>query len=138
MQIVASTRVQEVLKLPIDSLQTSTCDIQYTEHIDSFALLAVRDETWIYCYTPEIKQQASAWVFEDDSTPTTLRQARSAAYFTLHVNRFIYELRKTFRVPHIVQRVALTPRYDAYSSALRRKSPALLLRSFSITQTHIK
>ncbi|GBP48483.1 hypothetical protein EVAR_16152_1 [Eumeta japonica] len=35
------------------------------------------DETWIYCYMPERKQQSSVWVFEGDSKPTKLRQARS-------------------------------------------------------------
>ncbi|GBP42038.1 Mariner Mos1 transposase [Eumeta japonica] len=35
------------------------------------------DETWIYGYMPERKQQSSVLVFEDDSKPTKLRQARS-------------------------------------------------------------
>ncbi|GBP48473.1 hypothetical protein EVAR_16142_1 [Eumeta japonica] len=35
------------------------------------------DETWIYCYMSARKQQSSVWVFEDDSKPTKLRQARS-------------------------------------------------------------
>ncbi|GBP94927.1 hypothetical protein EVAR_71248_1 [Eumeta japonica] len=35
------------------------------------------DETWIYCYMPERKQQSSVWVYEGDSKPTKLRQARS-------------------------------------------------------------
>lgn len=37
------------------------------------------DETWIYCYDPEKKQQSSEWVFEGDSRPTKIQQAKSVA-----------------------------------------------------------
>ncbi|GBP26568.1 hypothetical protein EVAR_86071_1 [Eumeta japonica] len=41
--------------------------------------LRIGDETRIYCYMPERKQQPSVWVFEGDSKRTKLRQARSIA-----------------------------------------------------------
>lgn len=35
------------------------------------------DETWIYSYIPERKQQSYVWVFEGEDKPTKIRQARS-------------------------------------------------------------
>ena len=39
--------------------------------------LITGDETWIYQYDPETKQQSSVWIFPDDNTPQKLRRARS-------------------------------------------------------------
>lgn len=35
------------------------------------------DESWIYCYEPEKKQQSQVWVFEDEEKPTKVRRGRS-------------------------------------------------------------
>ena len=37
------------------------------------------DETWIYSYEPETKQQSTVWVFPDDPRPTKVVRARSAS-----------------------------------------------------------
>lgn len=37
------------------------------------------DETWIYAYDPETKQQSTVWVFEDEPPPTKVTRARSVA-----------------------------------------------------------
>lgn len=37
------------------------------------------DETWIYSYDPETKQQSSVWVFEDEPPPTKVVRGRSTA-----------------------------------------------------------
>lgn len=35
------------------------------------------DETWIYSYDPETKQQSTVWVFEDEPPPTKVTRSRS-------------------------------------------------------------
>ncbi|GBP48480.1 hypothetical protein EVAR_16149_1 [Eumeta japonica] len=45
--------------------------------------IVIGDETWMYCYIPERKQQSSVWVFEGDSKPTKLKQARSVGKKTV-------------------------------------------------------
>lgn len=35
------------------------------------------DETWIYAYDPETKQQSTVWVFQDEPNPTKVVRARS-------------------------------------------------------------
>ncbi|KAI6649020.1 Transposase [Oopsacas minuta] len=42
-----------------------------------FKTLITGDETWIYQYDPETKQQSSVWLFPDDNPPQKLRRARS-------------------------------------------------------------
>lgn len=37
------------------------------------------DESWIYCYDPETKQQSTVLVFRDEPNPTKVVRARSAA-----------------------------------------------------------
>jgi [histone H3]-lysine36 N-dimethyltransferase SETMAR len=37
------------------------------------------DETWIYAYDPETKQQWTVWVFEDEPPPTKVTRQRSVA-----------------------------------------------------------
>lgn len=37
------------------------------------------DETWIYAYQPETKQQSTVWVFQDESNPTKVVRARSTS-----------------------------------------------------------
>lgn len=37
------------------------------------------DETWIYSYEPETKQQSTVWVFEDESSPTKVVRSRSVS-----------------------------------------------------------
>lgn len=37
------------------------------------------DETWIYCYEPESKQQSAQWVFPDEDKPTKVKRGRSAS-----------------------------------------------------------
>ncbi|XP_011063832.1 PREDICTED: uncharacterized protein LOC105151689 [Acromyrmex echinatior] len=37
------------------------------------------DETWIYSYEPESKQQSTDWVFQNESKPTKVVRSRSAA-----------------------------------------------------------
>lgn len=37
------------------------------------------DETWIYCYEPESKQQSRVWVFDDEPRPTKLKRSRCVA-----------------------------------------------------------
>ena len=39
--------------------------------------LITGDETWIYQYDPETKQQSSIWLLPDDDHPEKLRSARS-------------------------------------------------------------
>ncbi len=36
------------------------------------------DETWIYSYDPETKQQSTVWVFEDELPPTKVTKSKSA------------------------------------------------------------
>ena len=35
------------------------------------------DETWVYQYDPETKQQSAVWLLPDDASPTKVRRARS-------------------------------------------------------------
>ena len=35
------------------------------------------DESWIYAYEPENKQQSTIWVFQDDPNPTKVARAQS-------------------------------------------------------------
>lgn len=37
------------------------------------------DETWIYAYDPETKQQSTVWVYEDEPPPTKVVRQKSAA-----------------------------------------------------------
>ena len=37
------------------------------------------DETWIYSYEPESKQQSIVWVFQNEPKPTKVVRSRSAA-----------------------------------------------------------
>lgn len=37
------------------------------------------DETWIYAYDPETKQQSTVWVFEDEIPPTKVTRAKSVS-----------------------------------------------------------
>ena len=37
------------------------------------------DETWIYSYEPESKQQSTVWVFQNEPKPTKVVRSRSAA-----------------------------------------------------------
>ena len=37
------------------------------------------DESWIYAYDPESKQQSIVWVFQDKSNPTKVANARSTS-----------------------------------------------------------
>lgn len=61
------------------------------------------DETWIYSYEPETKQQSSVWVFQDELNPTKVVRSRSvskkmiAAFFgvTGHVATVALEDRRT-------------------------------------------
>ena len=37
------------------------------------------DESWIYAYEPESKQQSTVWVFQDEKNPTKVARARSTS-----------------------------------------------------------
>ena len=37
------------------------------------------DETWVFQYDPETKQQSAVWVFPDENTPVTFKRNRSAS-----------------------------------------------------------
>ena len=37
------------------------------------------DESWIYAYEAESKQQSTAWVFEDEPNPTKVARSRSTS-----------------------------------------------------------
>ena len=37
------------------------------------------DESWIYAYEPESKQQSTVWVFQDEPNPTKVARARSTS-----------------------------------------------------------
>ena len=37
------------------------------------------DESWIYAYEPETKQQSTVWVFEDEPNPTKVVRGRSTS-----------------------------------------------------------
>lgn len=37
------------------------------------------DESWIYAYDPETKQQSTVWVFPDEANPTKVTRARSTS-----------------------------------------------------------
>lgn len=43
------------------------------------AEIVTGDETWIYSYDPETKQQSTVWVFEDEPPPTKVVRSRSVA-----------------------------------------------------------
>ena len=61
------------------------------------------DETWVYCYDPEKKQQSAVWVFENESAPTKVVREKSrnkkmvASFFgiTGHVSTVALEDRRT-------------------------------------------
>ncbi len=61
------------------------------------------DESWIYAYEPESKQQSTVWVFQDEPNPTKVVRARStskqmvACFFgkTGHVATVPLEQRRT-------------------------------------------
>jgi histone-lysine N-methyltransferase SETMAR len=61
------------------------------------------DESWIYAYEPETKQQSTVWVFQDEPNPTKVIRARStskqmiACFFskTGHVATIPLEQRRT-------------------------------------------
>lgn len=61
------------------------------------------DESWIYAYEPETKQQSTVWVFQDEPKPTKVLRVRStskqmiACFFgiTGHVATVTLEQRKT-------------------------------------------
>ena len=36
------------------------------------------DETWVYQYDPETKQQSAVWVFPDENPPVKFKRSRSA------------------------------------------------------------
>jgi histone-lysine N-methyltransferase SETMAR len=44
----------------------------------SVSYIVTGDETWIYAYDPETKQQSTVWVFEDEPAPTKVTRSRSA------------------------------------------------------------
>ena len=37
------------------------------------------DETWVYQYDPETKQQSAVWVFPDENPPVKFKRNRSAS-----------------------------------------------------------
>lgn len=39
--------------------------------------IVIDDESWVYCYEPERKQQSCEWVFERENIPTKFRQKKS-------------------------------------------------------------
>lgn len=41
------------------------------------AYIVTGDESWVYSYDPETKQQSSVWVFEDEDLPTKVIRGRS-------------------------------------------------------------
>ena len=41
--------------------------------------IASGDETWVYEYDPETKQQSAGWVFPDENSPVKLKKNRSAS-----------------------------------------------------------
>ena len=41
--------------------------------------IITRDETWVYQYDPETKQQSEVWVFSDENPPVKLKRNRSAS-----------------------------------------------------------
>lgn len=43
------------------------------------AEIVTGDETWIYSYNPETKQQSTVWVFDDEPPPTKVIRGRSAS-----------------------------------------------------------
>jgi histone-lysine N-methyltransferase SETMAR len=43
----------------------------------SISEIVTGDETWIYQYDPETKQQSTVWVFEDEDPPTKVVRSRS-------------------------------------------------------------
>ena len=61
------------------------------------------DETWLYCFDPETKQQSSVWVFPDEDPPVKFKRSRSsskqmvASFFTKtgHLITVPLEERKT-------------------------------------------
>ncbi|GFU20219.1 hypothetical protein NPIL_557581 [Nephila pilipes] len=61
------------------------------------------DESWIYAYEPETKQQSTVWVFQDEAKPTKVVRGRStskqmiACFFGIngHVATVALEQRRT-------------------------------------------
>ncbi|GFS95404.1 uncharacterized protein NPIL_598891 [Nephila pilipes] len=43
------------------------------------ASLDISDESWIYAYEPETKQQSTVWVFQDEAKPTKVVRGRSTS-----------------------------------------------------------
>ncbi|GFT35088.1 uncharacterized protein NPIL_581791 [Nephila pilipes] len=67
------------------------------------ASLDISDESWIYAYEPETKQQSTVWVFQDEAKPTKVVRGRStskqmiACFFGIngHVATVALEQRRT-------------------------------------------
>ena len=61
------------------------------------------DESWIYAYEPETKQQSTVWIFQDEPNPTKVVRGRStskqmvACFFkiTRHVTTVPFEQSRT-------------------------------------------
>lgn len=66
-------------------------------------LIVTGDESWIYAFDPEKKEQSRQWVFENEANPTKVQRARSvnkkmiASFFSIdgHVATIALEDRKT-------------------------------------------
>ena len=107
------------------------------------------DESWIYAYEPETKQQSTVWVFQDESNPTKVVRARStskqmvACFFgkTGHVATVPLEQRRTVNsewytticLPEVFEEIRKTNRrkriilhHDNASSHTSRQTTAYL------------
>ncbi|GBP97260.1 hypothetical protein EVAR_70596_1 [Eumeta japonica] len=54
--------------------------------------LGISDESWMYAYDPETKQQSTVWVFQDDPNPTKVIRAKST--LKAHGCLFFWQTRK--------------------------------------------
>ncbi|GFU33705.1 hypothetical protein NPIL_562891 [Nephila pilipes] len=85
------------------------------------------DESWIYAYEPETKQQSTVWVFQDEAKPTKVVRGRStskqmiACFFGIngHVATVALEQRRTVNSEcHLHSEIRRTK--SAFVSLIRR------------------
>ena len=93
------------------------------------------DESWIYAYEPESKQQSTLWVFQDEPNPTKVDRTRSTskqmiAYFfgkTGHVAIVPLEQRRTVNsewyttifLPVVFQEISLRRGGSFFTTTMR-------------------
>ena len=60
-----------------ESISANKCSKNTTSASKDVYKIVTGDESWIYMYELESKQQSTVWAFEDESNPTKVVRARS-------------------------------------------------------------